>query len=339
MDLKTLKTEAKEKLKGYCRVCPVCDGRACTGEVPGMGGTGTGVAFRNNLTSLASYSLNMRTLHGAKNPSTETELFGVKLSSPIMAAPMTGTPYNMGGALTEREFIGHIVSGSKQAGTLGWTGDGADPAMYNSGLEAITEEQGFGIPIIKPREQNVIIECIRRAEASGAKAVGMDIDGAGLVTMALKGQPVGPKTLAEIKEIVAATKLPFILKGIMTVDEAELAVEAGASAIVVSNHGGRIIDFTPGAADVLPAIAAAVKGKVTILADGGVRTGVDVLKLLALGADGVLVGRPMVVGAFGGGAEGVKLLLDKMKAELQQAMILTGCNSIQEIDQRVIYQA
>lgn len=339
MDLKTIRSQAKEQLKGYCRVCPICDGRACSGEVPGMGGTGTGVSFRNNLTALASYSLNMRTLHGAKDPSTETELFGAKLSSPIMAAPMTGTPYNMGPAITEREFIGMIVSGSKQAGTLGWSGDGADPAMYTSGLEAIAVEEGFGIPVIKPREQKVIIECIRRAEAAGAKAVGVDIDGAGLVTMALKGQPVGPKTLEEIKELVASTKLPFILKGIMTVDEAEQAVEAGAGAIVVSNHGGRILDCTPGAADVLPAIAAAVKGKVTILADGGVRTGVDVLKLLALGADGVLVGRPLVVGAYGGGAEGVKMLLNKMAAELKQAMILTGCSTIQDINQRVIYKA
>ncbi len=338
MDLKTVRAQAKENLKGYCRVCPICDGRACAGEVPGMGGTGTGVSFKNNLHALASYSLNMRTLHGAKNPDTATELFGTKLASPIMGAPMTGTPYNMGGAISEREFIGMIVSGSRQAGTLGWTGDGADPAMYTSGLEAIAEEQGNGIPIIKPREQKVIIDCLRRAEEAGAKAVGVDIDGAGLVTMALKGQPVGPKTKEEIKELVASTKLPFILKGIMTVDEAEMAAQAGVSAIVISNHGGRILDFTPGAASVLPSIAAAVKGKVTILVDGGVRTGVDVLKLLALGAEGVLVGRPLVVGAYGGGAEGVKLLLDKMTAELKQAMILTGCQTIKDIDRKVIQQ-
>ena len=87
---------------------------------------------------------------------------------------------------------------------------------------------------------------IRDAEKAGAAAVGMDIDGAGLVTMALKGQPVSPKTVQEIKEIISSTKLPFILKGIMTPIEAELAVEAGAAAIVVSNHGGRVLDHTPG---------------------------------------------------------------------------------------------
>lgn len=338
MDFNTLKTQAREKLKGYCRVCPVCDGRACAGEVPGMGGTGTGVGFRNNLAALAAYTLNMRTLHNAKDPNTEIELFGSRLSFPIMAAPMTGTPYNMGGSISERDFIGMIVSGSKEAGTLGWTGDGADPEMYNSGLAAISCEQGHGIPIIKPREQEVIIECMRRAEKAGAKAVGVDIDGAGLITMALKGQPVGPKTKEEIKELVAATNLPFILKGIMTVDEAITAAEAGVSAIVVSNHGGRILDFTPGAAEVLPAIVEAVQGKVTIIADGGVRTGVDALKLLALGADAVLVGRPLVVGAFGGNTEGVKVILDKMAAELKQAMILTGCHTIKDINEQVLYK-
>lgn len=339
MDLKTVREQAKVKLKGYCRVCPICDGRACAGEVPGMGGSGTGSAFRANLEALNKYKLNMRTIHNAKEENIDTtlNLFGHKLNTPILAAPMTGTPYNMGGALTEREFIGMVVTGSRQAGSIGLTGDGADPAMYQSGIEAIKEEQGWGIPIIKPREQVVIIDMIKNAEDSGAQAVGIDIDGAGLVTMALKGQPVGPKTTAELKEVISATKLPFILKGIMTVDEAKLAVEVGAAAIVVSNHGGRVLDHTPGAAAVLPAIAEAVAGKVTIIADGGVRSGIDTLKLLALGADAVLVGRPLVVGAFGGGSEGAKLIIDKYTSELKQAMILTGCRSLAEISKEILY--
>ncbi len=338
MQIKELREEAKKKLKGYCRVCPVCDGRACAGEVPGMGGVGTGSAFRANLEALAGYRLNMRTLHNAKDPDTGCRLFGLDLQTPVLAAPMTGTPYNMGGALSEREFIGAVISGSKAAGSLGFSGDGADPAMYDSGVDAVAAEGGWGVPVIKPREQKEIVDRIRRAEEAGAVAVGVDVDGAGLVTMALKGQPVGPKTAAELREIISATKLPFVVKGIMTVDEAEMAAEAGAAAIVVSNHGGRILDFTPGAAEVLPGIAAAVKGRVVILADGGVRSGVDVLKLLALGADAVLVGRPLVVGAFGGGAEGVRLLIEDYTAQLKQAMILTGCASLQDIDERVIYQ-
>lgn len=302
-----------------------------------MGGVGSGAAFTANLEALARVRLNMRTIHDATDPDTRLTLFGEELATPILAAPMTGTPYNMGGALTEREFIGAVITGSRMAGSLGFSGDGADPAMYDAGLEAIAAEGGRGVPIIKPRALNAVRERLARAEAAGARAVGMDIDGAGLVTMALKGQPVGPKTLAELREIIAATRLPFVIKGIMTVDEAELAVEAGAAAIVVSNHGGRILDHTPGAAEVLPAIARAVGGRITVLADGGVRSGVDALKLLALGARAVLVGRPLVIGAFGGGAEGVRLVLEQMTAELKQAMLLTGCRNLAAVGPHILY--
>jgi isopentenyl diphosphate isomerase/L-lactate dehydrogenase-like FMN-dependent dehydrogenase len=157
--------------------------------------------------------------------------------------------------------------------------------------------------------------------------------------MALMGQPVGPKTFEELKDIISKVDMPFIVKGIMTVDEAEIAYKAGASAIVVSNHGGRILDFTPGVAEVLPAVAEKFKGKITILADGGVRSGVDVLKYLALGADAVLVGRPVIIGAYGGGMEGVKLVLETMAKELYQAMILTGCRDISSIGSHIIYNS
>ena len=337
MDLETVRNTAKEKLKGYCRVCPVCDGRVCAGEVPGMGGVGTGSAFKANLEALASYRFNMRTIHNVKTPDTSIKLFGEKLSIPVLAAPITGTTYNMGGKMTEEEFIGAIIAGSLQTGTLGMTGDAADPALWGSAMKAIASHQGRGIAIIKPREQKEIISRIRDVEKTGAIAVGMDIDGAGLITMALKGQPVSPKTPAEIKELTSATKLPFILKGIMTPDEAEIAVEVNAAAIVVSNHGGRVLDHTPGAADVLPEIAGRVKGKITILADGGVRTGADVLKLLALGADAVLIGRPLVIGAFGGSRDGVAFLLNKIKGELIQSMLLTGTADVKMVSKDILY--
>ena len=337
MDLETVRKTAREKLKGYCRVCPVCDGRACAGEVPGMGGVGTGSAFMVNLEALAGYRFNMRTIHGVKTPDTSIELWGEKLSIPILAAPITGTTYNMGGKMTEEEFIEAIIAGSLQAGTLGMTGDAADPALWGSAMKAIASHQGRGIAIIKPREQKEIISRIRDVEKAGVLAVGMDIDGAGLITMALKGQPVSPKTTNEIKELVSATRLPFILKGIMTAEEAEMAVEAKVAAIVVSNHGGRVLDHTPGAADVLPEITKRVKGKLTIFADGGVRTGADVLKLLALGVDAILIGRPLVIGAFGVGRDGVSLLLNKMKSELIQAMLLTGTADVKMVSRDILY--
>ncbi len=337
MDLKTLRDAARQKLKPFCRVCPVCDGRSCAGEVPGMGGIGTGSAFKANLEALAVYRLNMRTIHAAKVPDTSLNILGLDLSTPIIGAPLTGNNYNMGGALSESEWTDTIIEGCRSAGTIGCTGDGADPSMYNSGLNSISEAQGWGIPFIKPRAQAEIIMRIRAAEEAGAKAVGVDVDGAGLITMALKGQPVGPKSRTELGELIKATKLPFIVKGVMTSEEAKTAAELGAAAIVVSNHGGRVLDYTPGAAEVLPEIADAVGDSLTILADGGVRSGIDVLKLLALGAKAVLLGRPLVTGAYGGGSEGIKLIIDTMTNELTQAMILTGCTSVREVDPGVIY--
>lgn len=336
MDLMTLRKKAREELKGFCRVCPVCDGRACAGEVPGMGGSGTGTAFSANLEALRAVRLAMRTLHPVKTADTACSLFGRTLSMPVLAAPMTGVVYNMGGKLSEAAFIRCIMEGSAAAGTLGLSGDGADPAMFDSGLAAIAAQKGLGIPVVKPRGQEAVRERLRQAEAAGAVAVGMDVDGAGLITMALKGQPVSPKTPAELAELIGATTLPFVVKGIMTPDEAETAVAAGAAAIVVSNHGGRVLDHTPGAAEVLPDIVRAVKGRTVILADGGVRSGADVLKYLALGADAVLVGRPLVVGAFGNGAEGVAFLLRKLQSELISAMLLTGTASVRQVSPRIL---
>jgi 4-hydroxymandelate oxidase len=336
LDLKTVRQTGRGKLKGYCRVCPICDGRACAGEVPGMGGVGSGKSFTANLDALAEYRFRMRTVHGVKDPDTSFQLWGHRLSLPLMAAPMTGTTYNMGGKLSEEEFVSHIVSGSADAGTLGFTGDGADPSMFESGIKAIKENKGHGIAIIKPRSQKEIITRIKAAEGAGAIAVGVDIDGAGLVTMALMGQAVGPKSMDEIAELVESTSLPFVLKGIMTPEDAENAMKAGVAAIVVSNHGGRVLDATPGAARVLPAISSLVRGRMIVMADGGVRFGGDILKLLALGADAVLVGRPLITGAFGGGREGVSLMLKKMQQELVQAMLLTGSASACRVSPGII---
>lgn len=336
MDMKTVRLTAREKLKGFCRVCPECNGKVCAGEVPGMGGLGTGASFKSNVEMLAAFRLNMRTLHGAKNPDTTYKLFGQDLATPILGAPITGNVYNMGGALNEEEWAEAIIQGCLTAGTLACTGDGADPAMYNSGVDAIVKAQGRGIPFIKPREQEEVLKYLRRAEEAGVLAVGMDIDGAGLVTMALKGQPVGPKTKEEMKEIISSTSLPFIIKGIMTVDEAEMAIEVGAAAIVVSNHGGRVFDHTPGTAEILSEIAAAVHGRIPVIVDGGIRSGTDVLKMLALGADAVLIGRPLVIAAYGGGAEGISLAVNTMTNELKQAMILTGCTTLEDIGMDVL---
>lgn len=337
MDYKEVLKTARENLNGSCKVCPVCNGKACAGQVPGMGGKGTGDAFSINVEALDSYKLNMRVIHDAKNPDTSIEMLGKKLDIPVFAAPVSGTTLNMGGKFTEEEYISWVIGGCLDAGVYPMVGDTAVDSFLITNLEQLKKFNGEGIAIIKPWENTNVINKIKLAEEAGAFAVGMDIDAAGLITLALHGKPVGPKTVEDIKKVVESTKLPFILKGIMTADEAELAVEAGVDAIVVSNHGGRVLDQTPGVADVLPEIAQAVKGKITILADGGVRNGVDVLKMLALGADAVLIGRPFVTASFGGQREGVKAYVDNLKSELKSAMVLTGCKTVKDVTDRILY--
>ena len=316
MDYKELLKEARENLNGSCKVCKACNGVACAGEVPGMGGKGSGSAFTENFKSLQDVKINMRVIHNVLNPDTSVELLGKKMKAPIFAAPVTGTTLNMGGKISEREYITPVVEGCIESGIYPMVGDTAVDSFLMDNLDVLKENNGEGIVFIKPWENHDIIKKIKLAEEAGAYAVGVDIDACGLVTLSMHGKKVVPKDVEALKELKASTKLPFIVKGIMTVEDAMLAVEAGVDAIVVSNHGGRVLDCTPGAADVLPAIAKAVKGKVTILADGGVRSGVDVLKMIGLGADGVLIGRPFVTASFGGGKEGVEMYVNKIIDEL-----------------------
>lgn len=338
--MKEIRDNARELMKGFCRVCKVCDGKACVGEVPGMGGLGTASSFKNNLGALAEVKLNMRLLHTAVEPDTSCSVVGYDLDMPVMAAPIGGVSFNMGGKISEEEYIDAVVGGSRAAGIVGCVGDGVPPFIHEAGYAAIAKNDGHGIPFIKPWEGEEVDEKFEKAKATGCKVFGMDVDAAGLITLRQMGRPVSPKApeeLAQVVEKVHGWGARFIVKGIMTPDEAELAAEVGADAIVVSNHGGRVLDHAPGSASVLPSIAKAVKGKIDILADGGVRDGVDVLKLLALGADCVMIGRPVSVAAVGGLQEGVEKYFATIKGQLLQAMVLTGSQTIKDIDSRVLF--
>ncbi len=336
--MKDVRKRARELMEGYCKVCPICNGRACAGEVPGMGGLGTGSSFMNNVAALSERTFNMRLIHGAEAPDTSVSVLGLSLSMPVIAAPIGGVSFNMGGKITEEQYCESVLGGCVDKGTVGCSGDGVPPFIHESGLNAMAALGGAGIPFIKPWEDKELYEKLDKAVAAGAKVVGMDIDAAGLVTLRLMGRPVGPKTPAKLKEIIARTPARFVLKGVMTPDDAKRAVDAGAAGIVVSNHGGRVLDHTPGTAQALPAIAAAVKGQVAILVDGGVRTGGDVLKMLALGADAVMIGRPVSIAALGGLREGVGKYLDQVRGELVQAMILTGTQSAAAVGEDILFQ-
>jgi 4-hydroxymandelate oxidase len=140
----------------------------------------------------------------------------------------------------------------------------------------------------------------------------------------------------DIDWLRSITRLPIVLKGVLNPDDAARAVEAGASGLIVSNHGGRNMDTVPATIDALPAVSARVAGRIPVLVDGGIRRGTDVLKALALGASAVLIGRPYVHGLAIGGAQGVCHVVRILRRELEMAMALSGRTSIEQVDASLI---
>lgn len=337
LSMEAIRIAARDKFKKICYVCKNCDGKDCPSGVPGMGGIGTGASFKRNIESLQNYKINTRLIHDVTVPDTSTAFFGIPLSIPVMAAPITGAVTNLGGAIDELEYNHAVVKGCMDAGTIAFVGDGATPDKYKIGIQALSEAQGMGVPIFKPRSDNKeILTRIKAAEDVNAVAVGMDIDAVVFKTMVMKNQAVGPKSVPDLKDLITSTRIPFILKGIMNVRDAVLAVEAGAHAVIISNHGGRVLDEMAGTMDVLEEIVKEIKGHARIIIDGGFRTGVDILKAIALGAEFVLIGRPVTIAAVGMNARGVSFYLNRIKYELQQAMILTGCSNISEITPDIV---
>jgi len=334
IDWKQIEDNARKKFsKDVCWVCKVCDGTNCASNVPGMGGVGNQNSFIDNIRSLQEYKTIPRYIHPQIQPDIRIELFGKVLNTPIMIAPMTGASTNLKDAITEEEMIEFFLKATNSENSITWVGDGASIDKYKLIFSSVKKFFGNCIVIFKPREDTEeIIKRIQIAEEMGFVAVGMDIDAIQFKTLALRNQRGRARSIQELKEIISSTKLPFILKGIISVQDAIAAVEAGAKAIVVSNHGGRILDTIPGVARVLPEISKEVRGKVTILADGGIRSGNDVFKMLCLGAEGVLVGRPFLIAAVGGGDLAIRHLFKRYNEELIKIMKLCGVEKISHLN-------
>jgi isopentenyl diphosphate isomerase/L-lactate dehydrogenase-like FMN-dependent dehydrogenase len=332
--------KARDRVKSRCKVCPVCNGVACAGDVPGMGGIGTGVSFQNNVTALAQQRLLMRVLHGANEPDTTMELWGRKLALPVLAAPVGSVSVNLGSDMSDADYATTLVRGCRAAGTLASVGDGLDAATFEKNISMIGDGGASVIAFIKPwaaREE--IVTRLDMAVAAGISICGMDVDAAGLTVMRRRETPVStqtPEALAQVVKLAHARGIKFIVKGVMAEDEAVIAADAGADAVLVSNHGGRVLDHSPGTAEVLPDIADAVGGRVVVMMDGGVRTGADVLKALALGAHLTLICRPVVVAVHGDEQNGVVKYFAQLQDELAQAMRLTGCGNLAAVSRRVL---
>jgi 4-hydroxymandelate oxidase len=333
---------ARKQLARVCAVNKVCDGdpeRLCQGmkygKPIGFGGAGQGKTWSANFEALSKYKLKMRVIKENCEPKFETLFLGNKILMPVLASSISGVFLSMNNALSEEEFQRGMIEGTKQAGTIGLSGNTPDWPDH-PGIDVIGRNGGWGIPVFKPQSQERLLGLFKRCEEANVLAIGVDLDGYGSSNWALRGKPLYRKSEREIKELVDSTEKPVIYKGIMNVEDAGKVVDSGAKALDVSNHGGRVMDLGQGIAEILPEIVHSFKGKITIMADGAVRTGFDVLKLLALGADVALIGRPLAQMSLAGGPEAVAMYLDYVKKDLEMAMIMTCCDSLKEISPEIL---
>lgn len=322
---------ARAKIGNYCKACPECNGRVCKNQMPGPGAKGIGDTAIRNYDKWKEIRLNMDTLVEKRPIDTSLSLFGKEFKYPFFAGPVGAVNLHYGDCLNDVSYNDILVSSCAEFGIAAFTGDGVDSNVMLAATKAIKKADGFGIPTVKPWNIEIIREKLELVKESGAFAVAMDIDAAGLPFLKNLNPPAGSKSVEELREIVDAAGLPFIVKGIMTVKGALKAKEAGASAIVVSNHGGRVLDQCPATAEVLEEIADAVDGSMKILVDGGIRSGTDVFKALALGADAVIIARPFVTAVYGGGREGVESYIQKISGELADTMAMCGVASLEKI--------
>lgn len=332
--------EVLQKSKGHmgpwCKSCPICNGKACTNHIPGPGAKGTGTVAIRNYDAWQEVFVKMDTISETNKVDTTFELFGKTFKYPIFAGPVGAVDMHYSDELNDTAYNDLLVRHAKEAGIAAFTGDGMDDQIMISATRSIKENEGVGIATIKPWPLEIVKEKLDLVKQSGAFAFAMDIDAAGLPFLRSFVPPAGRKSVEELRQIKEESNLPFIIKGIMSVEGAKKAMLAGADAIVVSNHGGRVQDGTPSTAFVLPEIADAVQGKMKIFVDGGIRSGTDVFKALALGADGVLIARPFVNAVYGDHEEGVGVLVRELGNELEETMRMCGASDLSSISRSMV---
>lgn len=329
--------------------------------VDGAGADGLTAAA--NRAAWNAIRLNGRVLSNMRGATTSLELFDMSLAHPLILAPVAFH------GLAHPEAEHATALGAAATGTLMVVSTQAGLPLQDIAAHA----QGplwFQLYLQPDRDDS--LRLIARAEAAGYRALVVTVDAPvngvrnmeqragfrlpeGLRAVNLDGcQPpvirnepgrsaafLGLLDAAprweDITWLRSRTRLPVLLKGITSADDAERAMDAGADGIIVSNHGGRALDSLPASAQILPLVAHRVAGRVPVLCDGGIRRGTDVLKALALGAQAVLIGRPQIHALAVGGAAGVAHMLGILRAELEVAMALTGCASLAQIGHEVIW--
>ena len=315
------------------------------------GGAADGRALRANREAFERRLLRPRVLVDVSRRTTATTVLGRPVELPVLVAPV--------GLQTLLHPEGELATARAAAGAGTVMCVSAISAAAPAEIAAAAPGGRLWLQIYPFRDRELTAGLVRQAAAAGFEAVVLTVDGPVIGpregaarsgfrypdrllvrgTAGIAGRTTAASA-AELATLVDPTlcwddlawlrslsRLPLVLKGILTADDARLAQAYGAAAVVVSNHGGRQLDAAPAPLDVLPEIVAAVGDELEVLVDGGIRRGTDVLVCLALGARAVLVGRPAMWGLAAGGSEGVARVLALLRAELDNALALSGCPS------------
>ena len=318
------------------------------------GGAQDEITLRENEEAYKRLRLIPRVLRGSDKRDLSINLLGTPSSMPILVAP---TAFHR---LAHPDGELATARATARAGTIMIVSMAATTAIEDIAAAAreVAPDPGLWFQLYLQPDLEFSEAIVRRAEAAGVKAFVVTVDSPvlgrrerddrndfhdlppGLAVENLRniGENRSGGNTSHVREIVMSaglnwdhiawlrskTKLPVLIKGVLHAEDARLAVHHGVAGIVVSNHGGRQLDTVPATIDVLPEIAAAVGGAVPVLLDGGIRRGTDVVKALALGADAVGVGRPVVWGLAAAGREGVSEVLEMLRADFDQALALCG---------------
>jgi len=307
------------------------------------GGAGDERTLGENLRAFDRWVLRPRFLRGSGSPDPSTELLGTRVEFPVLVAPWA----YQGRAHPDGER--GTVRGATRAGTI--------PVVSSTAIDDLEQiaaasdgPKWWQLYLFEDTGLNA--EMLGRVVSAGYEAICWTVDFpvAGLRHRDARSGFVIPLGIGDADYLYEpnmtwdhltfireyAPDLPVLVKGILTAEDAVLAVEHGADGIVVSNHGGRQLDSCPASLGALPEVVEAVAGRLPVLMDGGVRRGTDVLKAMALGAAAVMVGRPAAWALAAEGEDGVAGVLGIFRAEVENAMALTGCRSVAEIGRELV---